>query len=277
MRVANPNSTERPRPEEEAPHDHERSDPENCDDGARGCGGAYLHVGVGGQLALAQTKVPGGFAEFGPNHGTEAPGFGVLTAPVVPQFGIGPVLPGPASPHARTGTAFFPLLNDPRQIRRRFSRRQRRDRRLRGRRLRGRRSRFRRLRLPEHGRRDVRCTRPVRILRRAELWLRHVAAAHAGIRRRGLSRRQSAPRFDRRNGHGSRKSGRSGRRKRRADLIRGAVRRCIRQCGKRPPVTDAAGPIESSDGGPAADRAEAHASAVQEGRSQGHRRGAEAA
>ena len=70
---------------------------------------------------------------------------------------------------------------------------------------------------------------------------------------------------------------RSSRRKRRADLNRGAVRRCIRQCGKRRPVTDAAGPIEASDGGPAADRTEAHGSAVQEGRSQGHRRGAEAA
>ena len=38
--------------------------------------GAYLHVGAGGQLALAQTKVPGGFAEFGPNHGTERLGSG---------------------------------------------------------------------------------------------------------------------------------------------------------------------------------------------------------
>ena len=76
--------------------------------------GAYLHLGVGAQLALAQTKVPGGFVGFGPNHGTEPPGFGVLTSPVVPQFGIGPVLPGPASPHARTSTAFFPMVKDSR-------------------------------------------------------------------------------------------------------------------------------------------------------------------
>jgi hypothetical protein len=76
--------------------------------------GAYLHVGVGAQFALAQTKAPGGFVGFGPNHGTEQPGMGVLTSPVVPEFGIGPVLPGPALPHARNTTAFFPMVKDSR-------------------------------------------------------------------------------------------------------------------------------------------------------------------
>jgi hypothetical protein len=76
--------------------------------------GAYIHVGVSGQLALAQTNVPGGYVGFGPNHGTERPGMGVLTSPVVPEFGIGPVLPGPASPHTRTSTAFFPMAKDSR-------------------------------------------------------------------------------------------------------------------------------------------------------------------
>jgi hypothetical protein len=73
--------------------------------------GAYLHVGVGAQLALAQTTARGGFVGFGPNHGTEQPGFGVLTSPVVPTIGIGPVLPSLAQPH---GPASLPLSNDPR-------------------------------------------------------------------------------------------------------------------------------------------------------------------
>ena len=76
--------------------------------------GACLHVGVGGQLALAQTKVPGGFPQFGPNHETEPPGFGLPTSPVVPNIGIDPVMPGPAKPHSRTTTAFFPMVKDSR-------------------------------------------------------------------------------------------------------------------------------------------------------------------
>ena len=76
--------------------------------------GVYLHAGAGAQLALAQTKVPGGFAQFGPNQETEPPGFGLPTSPVVPNFGIDPVLPGPAKPHSRTTTAFFPMVKDSR-------------------------------------------------------------------------------------------------------------------------------------------------------------------
>ena len=76
--------------------------------------GVYLHAGAGAQLALAQTQVPGGFARFGPNHETEPPGFGLPTAPVVPNSGIDPVLPGPANPHSRTTTAFFPMVKDSR-------------------------------------------------------------------------------------------------------------------------------------------------------------------
>ncbi len=76
--------------------------------------GVYLHAGAGAQLALAQTKVPGGFAQFGPNHETEPPGFGLPTAPVVPNSGIDPVLPGPANPHSRTPTTFFPMVKDSR-------------------------------------------------------------------------------------------------------------------------------------------------------------------
>jgi hypothetical protein len=77
---------------------------------------AYLHVGAGAQLALAQTKTQGGFVGFGPNHGTEQPGGGVLTSPVVPQFGIGPVLLGPALPHSSGAPASLPYSNDPRQF-----------------------------------------------------------------------------------------------------------------------------------------------------------------
>ncbi len=247
---------------------------------------AYFHVGLGGQLALAQTSVPGGYVGFGPNHQTEQPGGGIPTAPVVPTIGVGPVVPLPAQPHSPGTPASLPLSKAPWQLQfgaalavdsSAYRRQRLRGGRSRVRRLRGRRSRVRRLRLPGHGRRGARRIRHVRILGRAELWPRHVAAAHAGTRPRGLSRRQSAPWFDRRDGHGSRKSGRSGRGQRRAELHRGAVRRCIRQCGERRPVTDAAGPIEASDGGPAADRTEAHVSAVPEGRSRGPRRGAGAA
>ncbi len=78
--------------------------------------GAYLHVGAGAQLALAQTTAPGGFVQFGPNHGTEQPGGGILTSPVVPQIGIGPVLLGPAQPHASGAPASLPYSNDPRQF-----------------------------------------------------------------------------------------------------------------------------------------------------------------
>jgi hypothetical protein len=76
--------------------------------------GVCLHVGLGAQVAVAQTKVPGGFPQFGPNHETEPPGFGLPTSPVVPNFGIDPVLPAPASPHSRTPTAFFPMVKDSR-------------------------------------------------------------------------------------------------------------------------------------------------------------------
>lgn len=75
---------------------------------------AYLHVGVGAQLALAQTNVRGGYVGFGPNHGIEQPGMGVLTSPVVPTVGIGPVLPGPALPHSRNEPASLPHSDDPR-------------------------------------------------------------------------------------------------------------------------------------------------------------------
>jgi hypothetical protein len=76
--------------------------------------GVCLHVGLGAQVAMAQTKVPGGLPQFGPNHETEPPGFGLPTSPVVPNFGIDPVLPGPALPHSRTPTAFFPMVKDSR-------------------------------------------------------------------------------------------------------------------------------------------------------------------
>jgi hypothetical protein len=76
--------------------------------------GVYLHAGAGAQLALAQTRVPGGFPQFGPNHVTEPPGFGLPTSPIVPNFGIDPVQPGPAKPHSRTTTAFFPMVPDSR-------------------------------------------------------------------------------------------------------------------------------------------------------------------
>src|SRR5947209_1682406 len=76
--------------------------------------GVCLHVGLGAQVAMAQTKVPGGLPQFGPNHETEPPGFGIPTSPVVPNIGIDPVLPGPAGPHSRTPTAFFPMVKDSR-------------------------------------------------------------------------------------------------------------------------------------------------------------------
>ncbi len=70
--------------------------------------GAHLNVGVGGRLALAQTTIPKGLVQFGPNHETEMPGGGVTTTPVFSGFGISPVLPG----HPR----FLPYSNDPRQF-----------------------------------------------------------------------------------------------------------------------------------------------------------------
>ena len=76
--------------------------------------GACLHAGLGARLAMAQTKAPGGFPLFGPNHESEAPGFGIPTVPVVPNFGVDPVLPGRALPHSRTPTAFFPMVKDSR-------------------------------------------------------------------------------------------------------------------------------------------------------------------
>jgi hypothetical protein len=76
--------------------------------------GVCLHVGLGAQVAVAQTKVPGGFPQFGPNHETEPPGFGLPISPVVPNFGIDPVLAGPALPHSRTPTTFFPMVKDSR-------------------------------------------------------------------------------------------------------------------------------------------------------------------
>ena len=76
--------------------------------------GVCLHAGLGVQLAVAQTKAPGGYTQFGPNHESEAPGFGIQTLPVVPNFGVDPVLPGRALPHSRTPTAFFPMVKDSR-------------------------------------------------------------------------------------------------------------------------------------------------------------------
>jgi hypothetical protein len=75
--------------------------------------GLYLHVGVGARLARAQTTVPN-YVQFGPNHQTEEPGFGLPISPIAPNYGIDPVLPGPASPHSRTSTTFFPMVKDSR-------------------------------------------------------------------------------------------------------------------------------------------------------------------
>src|SRR5689334_146220 len=76
--------------------------------------GVYLHAGAGARFARAQTKVPGGFPQFGPNHETEAPGFGIPISPIMPNYGIDPVQPGPAKPHSRATTAFFPMVKDSR-------------------------------------------------------------------------------------------------------------------------------------------------------------------
>jgi hypothetical protein len=73
-----------------------------------------LHVGLGAQFALAQTMVPGWYRQFVPPHEGTAPGLGIPISPVVPNFGIDPVLPSPASPHSRTPTAFFPMVPDSR-------------------------------------------------------------------------------------------------------------------------------------------------------------------
>jgi hypothetical protein len=76
--------------------------------------GLYLHVGVGVRSAGAQLQAPGNSAQFGPNHQTEEPGFGLPISPIAPAYGVDPVLPGPASPHSRTSTAFFPMVPDSR-------------------------------------------------------------------------------------------------------------------------------------------------------------------
>jgi hypothetical protein len=79
--------------------------------------GICLHVGMDGQLALAQTTVPNGLVQFGPNHGTEPPGMGVLTSSVVPTFGIGPVLLSPRNAHDLGAPVSLPYSNDPRYFR----------------------------------------------------------------------------------------------------------------------------------------------------------------
>lgn len=86
--------------------------------------GVCLDGGPGVQVARAQAQVPGatapstqvpkGLTQFGPNHQMEEPGFGIPTVPVMPNVGIDPVLPGPASPHSRTPTSFFPMVPDSR-------------------------------------------------------------------------------------------------------------------------------------------------------------------
>lgn len=80
--------------------------------------GVCIHVGagVGEQVALAQAKAPYGFVQIGPDHEFEMPGYGITAAPVVPQFGIGPVVPGPAHPHSRSLPHFLPYSNNPSQF-----------------------------------------------------------------------------------------------------------------------------------------------------------------
>jgi hypothetical protein len=75
--------------------------------------GLYLHVGVCARLTLAQTTVPNS-VQFGPGHQTEGPGSGIPISPIVPNYGIAPVLPGPASANFRTPTSFFPMVPDSR-------------------------------------------------------------------------------------------------------------------------------------------------------------------
>ncbi len=76
----------------------------------------HVGAGVGEQVALAQAKAPYGFVQFGPNHAFEMPGYGVTASPVVPQFGIGPVVPGPAQPHSKSLPNFLPYSNNPSQF-----------------------------------------------------------------------------------------------------------------------------------------------------------------
>lgn len=75
---------------------------------------ACLHAGASAQVVTGPTKVPNNYPQFGPNHQTEAPGFGLPQSPIMPNYGIDPVFPGSAQPHSRPPTAFFPMVKDSR-------------------------------------------------------------------------------------------------------------------------------------------------------------------